>query len=182
VAKDPSRPFVVEANAVSVSAVGTAFNVRFASSGVEVLVTHGQVRVEPPVKSTLANASAPHASDPPELPLLMAGQKVTVSTLVKSEPAQIAAVTPEEMQRALSWQRVTEFNKTPLGTAVAEFNRQNQAQIEIRDAELELLRIGGSFRTDQPEAFVRLLERSFGITAERIEGRITLRKAQPESP
>jgi len=42
---------------------------------------------------------------------------------------------------------------------------------------LETLRIGGNFRTDQPEAFVRLLESSFGVAVERSADVITLRKA-----
>ena len=48
VTKDAARPFVVEAGAVRLRALGTAFNVRFEPSAVEVLVTHGRVQVEPP--------------------------------------------------------------------------------------------------------------------------------------
>jgi transmembrane sensor len=180
VAKDASRPFVVQAKTISVSAVGTAFNVRLATTDIEVLVTHGTVRVAQPVISGPSRTA--QAATPAELPLLTAGQKVIVSTVVQSEPTAIAAVSVEEIQRALAWQRVAEFNRTPLCEIVEEFNRQNQQQIVIRDRELDSLRIGGSFRTDQPEAFVRLLETSFGIAADRSGRLITLRKAAAESP
>src|SRR5690606_20213445 len=51
VAKNPDRPFVVEANGVAVHAVGTAFNVRLPTdeAAVEVLVTEGIVHVTPPI-------------------------------------------------------------------------------------------------------------------------------------
>lgn len=176
VAKDPARPFVVKASSVAVSAIGTAFNVRMGQTGVEVLVTQGRVRVEPPAPER----ATPDLPVPPaaEIPLLTAGQKVLIAPDVQLEPARIAAVSPEEIQRTLAWQpRVAEFRKTPLSVVVAEFNRQNHQQIVIRDPSLEGLRIGGNFRADRPEAFVRLLETSFGIMAERSGQTIALRKA-----
>ena len=45
VAKDKTKPFVVEAGQVRVRAVGTAFGVRRLDNGVEVLVTEGTVEV-----------------------------------------------------------------------------------------------------------------------------------------
>jgi len=183
VAKDSRRPFVVQARKVAVSAVGTAFNVRLAPSGVEVLVTEGRVRVAPSAPESPTSSPTAPALAPVEIPLLMAGHKVMVPTEVRAEAAQIATVSREEIQHALAWQtRVAEFRKTSLATIVAEFNRQNQQQIVIGERELESLRIGGNFRADQPEAFVRLLEISFGINADRSGQVITLRKVSAESP
>jgi transmembrane sensor len=45
VAKAPDRPFTVTAGRVRVQAVGTAFNVRRAGVGVDVVVTEGTVKV-----------------------------------------------------------------------------------------------------------------------------------------
>lgn len=45
VAKNPARPFLVEAGTLAVRAVGTAFNVRLGGKDVEVLVTEGRVAV-----------------------------------------------------------------------------------------------------------------------------------------
>jgi len=47
VAKDPSRPFIVQAGDLEVVAVGTAFNVRKAEDRVVVTVSEGIVRVAP---------------------------------------------------------------------------------------------------------------------------------------
>lgn len=193
VVKDRQRPFVVEAETVAVSAVGTAFNVRLAPAGVEVLVTEGRVRVAPPAPvSTVTSAGTESRSRPEprskpmtprDAPLLTAGHRMLVPTVPSSEPAQIAVITPEEIERSLAWQpRVAVFEKTPLSGAVAEFNRQNRQQLVIGDQELDTLLIGGNFRADQPDAFVRLLEASFGIRAERSEAAITLRRAPVESP
>ena len=46
VAKNPDRPFVVEVNGTEVSALGTAFNIRYQRDTVEVVVTEGRVRWE----------------------------------------------------------------------------------------------------------------------------------------
>jgi ferric-dicitrate binding protein FerR (iron transport regulator) len=46
VPKNPARPFVVGAGAVSVRAVGTAFAVRHGAAVVGVLVTEGRIAVE----------------------------------------------------------------------------------------------------------------------------------------
>lgn len=184
VTTDSERPFTVHAGTIAVRAVGTAFNVRFAEQGVEVLVMEGKVRVAPP-ESKAHPTRSPAKSDAPalaEIPMLTAGHKVMIPAAVAGE-AIIATVNEADIERAIAWQsRVAEFRKTSLSEIVAEFNRQNPQQIVIADPELETLRIGGYFRADQPEAFVRLLESSFGISAERSGRVIRLRQATGESP
>jgi transmembrane sensor len=165
VAKNPARPFVVEAGGVTVRAVGTAFNVRLGAAGVDVLVTEGRVQVERP--------AAPLAA----APLVDAGHHVVVP-FAGEAPAAIAAVTREEIDRALLWQpRLLEFVSTPLAEVAAEFNRRNRVQLVVADDALRALPIGASFRSDNLDGFVRLLEASFGVTAERREGVIALRRA-----
>ncbi len=164
VAKNPARPFVAEAAGVTVRAIGTAFNVRIAAAGVDVLVTEGRVQLERP--------TAPLAAPP----LLDAGQRVTIPFAGPPPPA--AAVSREEIERALGWQpRLLEFVSTPLAEVAAEFNRRNRVQLVIADEALRALPIGASFRSDNLDGFVRLLEASFGIKADRTDGAIALRRA-----
>ncbi len=164
VAKNPARPFVVEAAGVTVRAIGTAFNVRIAAAGVDVLVTEGRVQLERP--------TAPLAAPP----LLDAGQRVTIPFAGPPPPA--AAVSREEIERALGWQpRLLEFVSTPLAEVAAEFNRRNRVQLVIADEALRALPIGASFRSDNLDGFVRLLEASFGIKADRTDAAIALRRA-----
>ena len=54
VAKNPERPFVVNAGGVDVRAVGTVFNVRLAREAVEVVVSEGRVKLERPPVDTVA--------------------------------------------------------------------------------------------------------------------------------
>jgi transmembrane sensor len=54
VERNSERPFFVTAGMLDVRAVGTAFNVRLATEVIEVLVTHGEVKLEtaPPLSGT----------------------------------------------------------------------------------------------------------------------------------
>lgn len=180
VAKDAARPFVVHAGSVAVRAVGTAFNVRLAAANVEVLVTEGQVRVHEAVTSTsLLSAAEPTTSAAPVTPpLLSAGQRVVVPV---SAPAAVPtlAATAEETERALAWRSAQlVFERTTLEDAVAAFNSFNLRQLVLGDAALRTRRLGGTFRADNIDAFVRLLETGFDITAEfRGEREIVLHSA-----
>lgn len=168
VAKNPQRPFVVHAGTVAVRAVGTAFNVRLANHGVEVLVTEGRVKVDGGAAATGG------------LPELGVGQRL----LVPTRPGSVAtALEPEVLtaavvQTTLAWQGPRlRFVETPLADVVAQFNRHNRIQIELGDASLASLPVDGSFRSENVEAFIRLLESDHTIQVERIgEDRITLRR------
>jgi transmembrane sensor len=45
----------------------------------------------------------------------------------------------------------------------------------VADPAIADLKVGGSFRVGDYDAFVRLLEASFGVTAERLENETVLR-------
>ncbi len=181
VTRNPARPFVVEAQGVAVRAIGTAFNVRLDAESVEVLVTQGRVEVAP------AMAAAARRDAPAELvpggALLAANERVSVTVARAAGPATVAVppavekVAPEMIREALAWQgpRLV-FNETPLAEVVAQFNRRNAVQIELARPELGTLPIGGSFRAENVDAFVRLLTSGGDLAADRpAPGRIVLR-------
>jgi len=162
VAKNPARPFIVRAGKVEVRAVGTAFNVRLDPALVEVLVTEGHVQVTPPAGG-------------PELPTLAAGQRALVP---EAGRPRIDTVSADEMSQLLAWQpRQLEFDSARLADVVAAFNRHNRIQLELGDATLTDLPVGASFRSNNVEGFVRLLEGTFDIRAERYGDRIVLHRA-----
>jgi transmembrane sensor len=169
VAKNPARPFIVEAGAVAVRAVGTVFEVRRAATAVEVLVTEGKVRVERP-------AAAGAAPAPPTS--LVAGERAVVDTSAGAAAPVVMAVSAAEIERALAWQGVRlEFPSLPLAEVVTEFNLRNATQLTLGDPATGQLRIGGTFRADNVEGFVRLLQLSFGVTAEhQSNGTVVLRR------
>ncbi len=171
VAKNKARPFIVSAAGIDVRAVGTAFNVRLGASAVEVLVTEGKVQVDQPASA--AGTAAPL------LPVLEAGQRTVVSLVLESPAPRVATLSGAEMETRLAWQpRLLDFTDAPLGDIVAEFNRRNPVRLLLADAALMELRFSASFRSDNVEGFVRLMESDFGMRAEWRSGEIVLRKAR----
>lgn len=181
VTKDPARPFIVTARGFDVRALGTAFNVRLEDKAVEVLVTEGHVQVgSPPPSPTAPESQRAHPPEPPLIPRLEAQQRAVVSLLPQPEPPRIATLTPGEIARVLSWQhRLLNFTAAPLAELVAEFNRRNAVQLVLIDSELAAMRISATFRSDNIDGFLRLLEAGFGVRADRRgESEILLRKAR----
>jgi transmembrane sensor len=170
VAHDATRPFIVNAGGVSVRAVGTAFNVRYAADGaVEVIVTEGRVRVGQAGPASSAAASAP---------LVAAGERLVLPK--QAPPPVVEKVAPATLRAALAWQaRLADFADAPLGDVVARFNTRCRVQLILADPALADRRIGGTFALDEAEAFVRLLERDGEIVGERRgENEIYLRRAR----
>ncbi len=171
VAKNPARPFFVEAGGIAVRAVGTAFNVRLRPAGVDVLVTEGKVRVSEAVRTaSSARPELPVAA--PDVPLLHAGERLVIpvvgSPAEPVTPVAPVAVPAAEIARTLAWQdQRIEVVAVPLAELVAEFNRYNGQKLVVEDAMLGERRFGGSFRVDAPETFARLLETRFGLRVER---------------
>lgn len=173
VVKNASRPFIVEADGVAVQAVGTAFNVRLRAGQVDVLVTEGRVRVDAPKKVQHLTAA---------LPELTVGQRVTLPTAsaVEVAPPVVQNVSAAVIREELAWQEPKlVFVETPLAEVVRQFNARNRVQLELGEPELGTLPVGGSFRADNVEAFVRLITSSEQIEAVRAPGeRIVLRRVQ----
>lgn len=164
VARNPARPFFVNAGPVTVRAVGTAFNVRMGISAVEVIVTEGKVRVDDHEGKSLlteqvADAAARSAGFSRSISELSAGQRVTVNLVEAPVPAAVATVAPLEIDQALAWQSTRlAFNDTPLDEVVAAFNRYNGRQLTLGDPLLRLRTITGVFRADNLDGFIRLIE------------------------
>jgi len=171
--KDAARPFYVEVEGIEIRAVGTAFNVKLDDRAVEVVVTEGKVKV-------LTASNLPH-EDGVIVPMLTSGQKAVVSLRNTPERAlsKITPLSADEISKQLEWQAPRlNFHETYLADAVAEFNRLNEKrQIVIADPAINTLKIGGTFRSDNVDGFVRLLNTTMGIKSDASpEGRIILKR------
>ena len=165
VAHDPARPFIVNAGAATVRAVGTRFNVRRRVESVDVLVTQGKVRV--------AHARYSDAPEAANSALVSAGE----SALIAATHIERAPVTPALADRALAWHHGSlEFESSTLAEIVAEFNRYNERRIVIDDPDLAAMQIGGRFSATNPDGFVHVLA-DFGIRADITDSEIVLRRA-----
>jgi transmembrane sensor len=183
VAKNPARPFQVEAQGIAVRAVGTAFNVRLGAGEVEVLVTAGKVAVSPTETPSLAGPPARARAETPPNPgptLLIANERAVVATQGPVTPPRVERIAPEAVRTALIWQGPSlVFAATPLAEVAAQFNRRNPIQIVLADPALATLPIGGSFRPEHVEAFVQLLESGNEILVDRSDAtRLVLRAAK----
>lgn len=193
VAKNPARPFVVEVGGVLVRAVGTAFNVRIDPQTIAILVTEGKVGIDDSRsgQSLLAHNSVSDRaaltlpSTVPDYPVLSSGRKAVVvrSSLSGSSPKSVeetvTRVSPSEIERQMAWRdRRLTFLAAPLTDIVGEFNRYNRHKLIIGDPALATKCFGGSFKPDDEEGFVRMLQENFGVHAESSEEQTVLRIGQ----
>ncbi len=157
VVKDATRPFAVEADGLRVRAVGTAFMVAIAKTGVEVLVTEGRVAVGP--SRMTADAAAEATAGAGESVRLASGTGIPTGFTVVSVPAA-------ELAERIAWRYPRRrFADAPLVEAVALINQHNSRQLVIEDESLRELQISGVLRADNQAAFLEALRMNFGIEA-----------------
>ena len=164
VAKDPKRPFVVRVGGVEVTAVGTEFNIALSAGEVEVFVTEGRIRVDPPVP-TRADDGEPM---PPVLRTLDAGQGVVVDIHAPVPTLVVADYSPRIVEQKLAWKNeLVDFAEVPLSEVILEFNRRNHTQVVIGDEELGARPISGTLRPTNLEGFLELLTVTQQVQIER---------------
>ena len=152
VAHDPDRPFVVHADGNRVVAVGTRFDVRRSHHGLRVIVTEGLVRLE----------AAARGIRPPTA-LLPAGSVASI----RGGEVSIRHVPLERARELLSWRDgYLAFHDTPLYEAADEFNRYNPKKLLISGDAAGAMRVGGRFRYDNLDAFLRMLQQMFPLRVE----------------
>ena len=145
VAKDPDRPFVVEAGQIRVQAIGTAFSVYRRDGGADVVVSEGVVKVWSEV--------APIAS-------------LEISAGSGAFVGNDAAVRfhHETSDQSLAWRSgEIELSATALSQAISEFNRYNQRHLVLDDLSLSDRQFDGVFRTDDPLGFAKLVGASLHV-------------------
>lgn len=177
IAKDPDRPFVVEANGVVVQAVGTIFNVQIEEDSVNVLVTEGRVRVgasrfdepvdEQPVEKFESSQE------------LTAGQQTRIDLREEKIMPKVETLSEEEVENKLTWlKQVINFDDAPLSDIVVEFNRRNYRKIVIEDPSIADVRLSVTIRPNNIDDFVELLELTADIRAERIDNAIIILRSR----
>jgi transmembrane sensor len=146
VSKDKHRAFVVTAGSVSVTAVGTAFNVRRDADRVVVTVTEGVVTV-----ARDSNASPARLTVNQQLAYVRGSDKFEIATVDPSI--------------ATAWRTgVLQFVDEPLGSVVASINRYSPRTITIRDREIESLSFTGTVHPDRIDHWLRALEKAFPLS------------------
>jgi transmembrane sensor len=158
VAKDPLRPFIVDAASVKVRAVGTMFSVSRNAEAVVVTVAEGRVSVTP--AATAADASRDGAAVGLSL---KANERVIVSVRGIASPIRHLESVP-----ILDWgNNRLEFEASSVADVVKQFNRRNTVQIRLIDNALAMRTVTGIFDASDPQSFVDFLQSFAGVTSNR---------------
>lgn len=165
VKKDRLRPFRVLAPAGTITAVGTAFDVRASADRVTVAVTEGTV-------SVAANAPAP-GRQAPEV-RVASGHQITIEA---HRPIRVNAVmtsaSPGERSR---WREgVLVYRDEPLRDVIADVARYSQRPIDIVDDAAGEMHFSGVVYRDAIEEWAAALPESFPVTLDAAGGRLVIR-------
>ncbi|KPP94452.1 FecR family protein [Erythrobacter sp. HL-111] len=161
-AKGDDRPFQVVVGAITITDIGTEFQVYNdpASKLIEVLVTEGEVQI-----------------DGPGLRLnLVAGQTIRVApTGGRPIGSGSQSLSTRDILRTTAWREGRlELDGDTLAEAVAQLNRANQVQIVIADPGLAGQELHGEFRMSDPRGFAQAVAVSLNTTFAEQNGTITL--------
>ncbi|MBT5922953.1 MAG: DUF4880 domain-containing protein [Cellvibrionales bacterium] len=184
VAHNAAWPFEVYAGGGRVKATGTAFSVRLHEQDnmLNVIVTDGQVELSSPMQESLSLQSESQSSAvqhplsnqvlaKPQLQVFASlgeGEGVTFSPDINGVESR--GLSLQEVERHLAWrQGYLVFTGEPLSLVVEELNRYQVISIEIADATLSEMPIGGRFKVGELEALLDALASNFGIQVSRID-------------
>lgn len=163
VAKDPSRPFQVQAGLTRVTALGTRFDVRLSGQGAQVVLVEGRVAVEESSSAGRRWTLAP-------------GQRVNTDA-----PAPVVQVA--DMEAATAWTRGRlVFEHTPVISAIAEANRYNTRPLVLEAPGVGQEQISGAFDAGDQDALAAALADLYGLNVSpRSDGALVLSQAPARS-
>lgn len=141
VARDRSRPFKVLIEDSTVEVLGTAFAVHHERQGeLETLVSEGHVRLV--TRSGTADLRANQVA------------RVSNGQIHPQRPLS----TTEDCRLAWTHDQLCFGKGVSLNRAVAEFNRYNRLQLQLRQSTLDDLPVGGVYDKYDPESFAEALK------------------------
>jgi len=168
VAKDPLRPFTVEVGGRSITAHGTAFNVRRLGGSFTVALVDGRVALhgqggEPPAAPQWLDLGAhPDGFESPLVEEL--GLRSGTVLHFDAHRRTIKAHHDPEIERRQQWrQGRLSFKDQPLSTVVAELSRYSTKPIRIHDADVADIRVFATLRLDSIDTALSTLERAVPI-------------------
>lgn len=172
VAKNPERPFVVHVGHGSVTALGTAFDVRLNPKGMRVVLVEGRVRVAPVVAGPDAKAIA-----------MVAGQQIV-------NDGSVMRLSRANLEVETSWRAgALVFQEQPLSEVVAEVNRYTERKIEIVDPSIAGRKVSAVLKVADTATFLEAIKSmriarvaSEGPTSIRITGWSRGLSAQASTP
>ena len=181
IAKDPSRPFTVDAGPLSLQVIGTQFNLYRQLEQTVLTVVEGKVRVDlvhsvgniakiSPSEKNSSSSSSTKSRDTATSLQVSANQQlsVTVSGAFKHE-RQI------DLDRVTAWtdHRLV-FDDELLGVVIKEFNRYNRRPLLLEAPQLSVRRVTGVFDARDTEALLDFLDSQDGVQIQRMPDAIRI--------
>lgn len=158
VARDPGRPFTVEAGEVRITALGTAFDVRLGDDETDVTVTHNAVRVE-------------FANEAHEALRVEEGEQAGYNHATRAR-----TIGKADSTLALAWRRgQLVVDNAPLSFVVEEMSRHFAGRIIIATNELAGRRVSGTMIVSDTDAALDFLEQALGVRTTRLGPVVVIR-------
>lgn len=158
VAHAPERPFTVEAGIARVTALGTAFDVRYGETDTEVTVTENAVLLE------LGKGASSSRR-------IRQGEQATYDPA--NGETEVRAV---DSVVALAWQRgQIAVDNTPLSYIVEEMNRHFPGRIVVAGTALAERRVSGTIAVADTDAALSFITKALGVTSTRLGPLIVIR-------
>jgi transmembrane sensor len=177
VKRNAARPFVVIAGDHRVVDVGTRFSVRREPAGLRVVVTEGMVRLESPRAEVHSAGGVDFAQTSTALAEMDVRLSAGAVAFAQNGDLLVHKESVRQAEDMMSWRNgYLTFHDTTLADAVAEFNRYNHHQITIEDPQIAGIRISGTFRPTDYQAFVRLLHDGYSVDVHDTNEGMTLSK------
>ncbi|AYO78205.1 FecR family protein [Sphingobium yanoikuyae] len=143
--KEATKPFRLYSDAIDGRLSSGKFTLRIDPAGGRLLVLSGQA-------ATISRGTSGRTVD--------AGSLLTVS----KEGDQLERLSPDALSSATAWEHgEIVFQGMALDQAIAEFNRYLKIKLVVQDPALGAIRLGGTFRTADPQSFLVGLNEGFGI-------------------
>lgn len=181
VAKDPNRPFTVNAADRTITALGTSFLIRTQSKKTAITLIEGKVAVSssaslPPTGQT---TKPPAEELTPEV-ILRPGQRLTISSSRKAPTGEAksgepAAIDTPRIDTLTAWRRNEAiFEKTTLTDAISEMNRYDEIQLAIDTPGIDNLEISGIYRTGDNSGFAQTIANIYQLKITQTRNRIQI--------
>src|SRR5690606_11798591 len=137
-------PFVVDAGDRRITVLGTEFSVRRARGQVTVAVLDGRVQLDELRQGSSVRSSVITAGD---------------MAVAWGAAALVTMRSREDAAQARAWRDVMlSSDQEPLTAITAAFDRYETRKLTLDDATVAAILITGTFPSDRPDAFARLLE------------------------
>lgn len=176
VAKDPKRPFTVQVDGRSVTALGTEFNIRSELDHFKLAVIEGVVAIHTP--SVNPSLAAPELDESTPSPRLLTGQyRINAGTVIDYDLKEhsILAARPKDLSAMYQWRTgMIGFNAVPLSEVVKELNRYSAKKILIEDASIMDLKLYAGVRLDRLDLSLMGIEASLPVTVKTYIDRIVI--------